>query len=148
MKVILLKDIKGTGKVGQVLDVSDGHGKNYLIPRGLAKEATEGNIKILEAQKKSIDKKKAQELDNAQDLAKKLEGVTIIIKTKVGEGGKLFGSITTKEISEKIKDLHGLDIDKKKMNLKTTIKGEGTFSVEIRLHPEVKAVVNLVVEGI
>lgn len=100
MKVIFLKDVKGQGKKGEVKNVSDGYARNYLIPRGLAVEATEGNLKTLEAQKRSEAKRKAQELAEAKALAEKLEKTTVTIAAKAGEGGRLFGAVTSKQIAE------------------------------------------------
>lgn len=148
MKVILLKDIKGTGKAGDVINVSDGHGKNYLIPRGLAKEATEGNLKGLAQQRKSVEKKKQEELDAAKEMAKKIEDMKVVIQSKAGESGKLFGAITTSEIAEKMKQENGVELDRKKMVLKNPIKSTGEYDVEVKLHPEVKAHIKVIVQGI
>lgn len=145
MKVILLKDIKGTGKKGDVINASDGHARNYLIPRGLAKEATTGSLKVHTLHKASEEKKKAEELAEAKELAKKLEASEIKIETKAGEGGKLFGSITTKEIAEELKKQHGFDIDKKKLNLKTPIKMIGSTTVTAKVYPTVSAEIKVVV---
>lgn len=137
MKVILLKDIKGTGKKGDILNVSDGHGRNYLIPRGLAKEATSGNINSLKAQKASEKKKKEKELKEAKELAEKISNITLKFKSKSGEGGKLFGSITTKDIAAKLKKDYKINIDKRKIILDSPIKELGARYVEVKVYPEV-----------
>ncbi len=139
MKVILLKDIKGTGKKGDVINVSDGHGRNYLIPRGLAKEATKGNINSLKAQKASEKKKQDNELQKAKELAEKISKLTLKFKSKAGEGGKLFGSITTKDITTQLKREHKINIDKRKIVLDNPIKELGTYHVNIKVYPEVSA---------
>lgn len=137
MKVILLKDIKGTGKKGDVINASDGHARNYLIPRGLAKEATHGNIKSLKAQKASEKKRQDNELDEAKKLAEKISNITLEFKSKAGEGGKLFGSITTKDIAAKLKKDHKINIDKRKIVLDGHIKELGSSYVEVKVYPEI-----------
>lgn len=138
MKVILLKDIKGTGKKGDVINASDGHARNYLIPRGLAKEATDGSVKEVQHQKEAADKRKAQELAEAKALAEKIESLSIEFKEKVGEGGKLFGAITTKDISEQLEKTHGIKVDKKKIEI-GSIKAIGSFTAELKIYQGVIA---------
>ncbi len=132
MKVILLKDIKGTGKKGQVIEASDGHARNYLFPRGLAKPATDSSVRELEHQKASADKRKEKEMDESKALAQQLEAISLKFAVKIGEGGKLFGSITTKDVSEALEKQHGIKIDKKKMEL-VPIKSTGTTHAEVKL---------------
>ncbi len=139
MKVILLKDVKGLGKAGNIVKASDGHARNYLIPRGLAKEATEGGIKNLKLKKAAEEKRKAEELERAKALADKISSLTVKLKSKSGEGGKLFGSITTKDIAEAIGKQHNIDVDKRKIQLDNPIKELGTTVVEIKVYPEVSA---------
>lgn len=139
MKVILKADVKSVGKKGEVINASDGYARNFLFPRGLAVEATEGNVKSLEAVKENEKKKKAEELQKAKELAKKIEGLTVTIKAKTGENGKLFGSITSKDIAEELKKQHKIDIDKKKVALDEAIKSAGVFNVEVKVYPEVSA---------
>lgn len=139
MIIILLKDVKGTGKAGEVAKVSDGYARNLLIPKGFAIEATEGNVRNLEKQKSIVEGKKASELSKAKELAEKIEGLSVIIKTKSGEGGKLFGSITSKDISEALKEQHNIDIDKKKFLMPSPIKTAGETTVEIKIFHEVVA---------
>lgn len=139
MIVILTKDVKGTGKAGEVVKVSDGYARNMLIPRGLAKEATEGNVKSLEKQKKIMAEKQAAEKEKAKELAEKLESLSVEIVTKGGENGRLFGSITSKDISDALKDQHGITIDKKKIVLDTPIKETGEQIVKVKVYPEISA---------
>ncbi|MFV0516743.1 MAG: 50S ribosomal protein L9 [Aminipila sp.] len=143
MIVILLKDVKGSGKAGDVVKVSDGYARNMLIPKGLAKEATEGNVKSLEKQKAIAAEKKAEEKAKAQGLADRLKELTVSIITKGGEGGRLFGSITSKDISEALKKQHQIDIDKKKFVLESPLKTTGEFLVEVKLYPEVTGAVKV-----
>ncbi|MCI5687594.1 50S ribosomal protein L9 [Anaerovoracaceae bacterium 42-11] len=137
MIVILNRDVKGTGKAGDVVKVSDGYARNMLLPKGYATEATDGNIRSLEKQKELMAQKKAEEKAAAEELAKKLEDVKVVIKTKSGEGGRLFGSITSKDIADETKKQTGLTIDKKKIQMKNPIKSIGRFEVDVKLYPEV-----------
>jgi large subunit ribosomal protein L9 len=139
MKVILKQDVKSIGKKGEVINTSDGYARNFLFPRGLAVEATEGNVKNVETQKANEVKKKAEELQKAKELAKKISDYTVKIEVKTGENGKLFGSITSKDIAEEIKKQYKLDIDKKKIVLDDAIKTAGVYTVEIKIYPEVSA---------
>ena len=117
MKVILLKDVKGSGKAGDIVKVSDGYARNMLIPKGLAKEATQGNIKTLEKQKEKMAEKFAADKKAAEELAEKMETLTVDIVTKGGEGGRLFGSVTSKDIADALKEQHGIEVDKKRSYL-------------------------------
>ncbi|AGB20304.1 50S ribosomal protein L9 [Thermoanaerobacterium thermosaccharolyticum] len=146
MKVILQKDVKGIGKVGDIVNVSDGYGRNYLIPRGLAIDATESNINILNEKKKALEKKRQKEVEAAQEIAKKLSQETIKLKVKTGENGKLFGSITSKDIQDEL-NKRGYDIDKKKINLADAIKTTGTFNVDVKLYPGIQAKIKVEVVG-
>ncbi len=139
MIVILLKDVKGTGKAGDVVKVSDGYARNMLIPKGMATEATEGNVRNLEKQKALAAEKKAKEQAAARELAEKIKDMQVVIKTKGGEGGRLFGSITNKDIAEALKEQYKLDIDKKKIVLDAPIKQTGNVKVELKLYPEISA---------
>ncbi len=145
MIVILQKDLKGTGKAGDVVKVSDGYARNMLIPRGMAKEATEGNVKNLEKQKSIAAEKKAEQKAAAQELAKKIEALNVTIETKGGEGGRLFGSITSKDIAEALQTQHGIKTDKKKIDLDGPIKQTGEFTVPVKLFPEVSASLKVIV---
>ena len=139
MKVILKQDVKGLGKEEDMVNVSDGYARNYLFPRGLAAEASAGNINIMNTKKKAEKTKKDRELAQARELAEKLGNITVVIKTKSGENGKLFGSITSKDIADGLKSGHNIDIDKKKIVLPDPIKNLGTTQVEVKLYPEVSA---------
>ncbi|MBR0598339.1 50S ribosomal protein L9 [Sinanaerobacter chloroacetimidivorans] len=139
MIVILVKDVKGVGKAGDVVKVSDGYARNLLLPKGLATEATEGNVRNLEKQKALKEEKRQQELAEAKALAEKIGDKKVTIQTKSGEGGKLFGSITSKDISEALEKQHQISIDKRKFVLDNPIKHTGDFEVEIKIYPEVTA---------
>ena len=139
MIVILTKDVKGTGKAGEVVKVSDGYARNMLIPRGLAKEATDGNVRSLEKQKQIMAEKQAAEKQAAIELAEKMGGLTVDIVTQGGDNGRLFGSITSKDISEALKEQHGINIDKKKIVLDNPIKETGEQVVKVKVYPEVSA---------
>ena len=139
MIVILNRDVKGTGKAGEIVKVSDGYARNMLIPKGYAKEATEGNVRNLEKQKAIAAEKKAEEKAEAQALAEKINERSVTIKTKAGEGGRIFGSITSKDIADALADQHKLTVDKKKIQLDNPIKQTGELTVDIKLYPEVMA---------
>jgi len=139
MKVILLEDVKGLGKKGDVVNAKDGYSRNFLFPKGLAKEATDGSIKVLEEQKTAKKIKKNGELDRAKELAKKISDLTVELKGKSGENGKLFGSITTKDIAEALNKQHKIKIDKRKIELDGNIKTLGVTFVEAKIYPEVIA---------
>ena len=139
MKVILTQDIKGQGKKGQLVEVSDGYARNFLMPRGLAQEATKENLNVMHGKQEAEAYKKQMALDDAKELAKKLGELTVEIKAKSGENGKLFGSVTSKEIVEELLGTHHIKIDKKKLVLPDGIKTLGTTEVEIKLHPGVSA---------
>ncbi len=139
MVVILIKDVKGTGKAGDIVKVSDGYARNMLLPRGLAKEATEGNIRNLEKQKAIAAEKLEEEKAAAEKLAEKLEKITLRIETKGGETGKLFGSITSKDISEALEEQENIRIDKKKIDLSGPIKQAGDVAVTVKLFTDISA---------
>ncbi|GGG71562.1 50S ribosomal protein L9 [Paenibacillus radicis (ex Gao et al. 2016)] len=143
MKVIFLKDVKGQGKKGDIKDLSEGYVRNFLLPQGLAKLASDGNLKTLEVQNASEAKRKAQEKADAQELGKKLEEVTIVIKAKAGEGGRLFGAITSKQIAEALADQQGIKVDKRKIELDEPIRTLGVTQVPLKLHVDVKAKLNV-----
>jgi large subunit ribosomal protein L9 len=148
MKVILKTDVKGLGKKGDIINTSDGYARNYLFPKGVAAEATEGNLKVQEAFKAKEAKKKAEEADSARELAKKISSLSIAISVKTGENGKLFGSITSKDIAEELKKQHQIDIDKKKFVLDEAIKTAGEYSVEVKVYPEISAKLKVIVTHI
>jgi large subunit ribosomal protein L9 len=137
MKVILLQDVKALGKKGQMVEVSDGYARNFILKKKLGVEATNKNLNDLKLQKAHEDKLAKEQLEAAQALAKDLEEKEIVCQMKVGEGGKTFGSISTKEIAQAVKEQLSLDLDKKKMVLDEPIKSLGTYNVKLKLHPQV-----------
>ena len=144
MKVILLDNIKGVGKKDEIINASDGYARNYLLPKKLALEANAENMSKLNNKKESANYKKEQEKQQAEELAKKLKGIMLKIKVKAGENGKIFGGVTSKEISENLKTQYNFAVDKKKIELKDTIKTLGSFNVSIKLFEGITA--NLKVE--
>ena len=147
MIVILNRDIKGIGKAGDVVNVSDGYARNMLLPKGYATEATEGNIRSLKKQKAIAAEKKAEEKAAAQQTAEKIGKVSVEIKTKAGEGGRIFGSITSKDIADALKVQHNITVDKKKILLDSPIKQTGEMTVEIKLYTDVNAKLKVVVNA-
>jgi large subunit ribosomal protein L9 len=148
MKVIFLKDVKGKGKKGEVKNVADGYAHNFLIKQGLAIEANNTNISTLEGQKKKEDKRAAEELEEAKQLGEQLEKITVELSAKAGEGGRLFGSITTKQIAEELQKKHGIKIDKRKMELADAIRTLGHTKVPVKLHHEVLATLTVHVKEV
>jgi len=147
MKVILLQDVKGIGKKGQVANASDGHARNFLFPKGLAMEATDANLKALEKKNAVLAAEKAAEKAAALDLKAKIEKAdAIVIKAKGGEGGKLFGAITAKDIADAFKDAYGVEIDKKKIVLENPIKQVGSYQAELKLYEGIAARLKVEVE--
>ncbi|MGE5701938.1 MAG: 50S ribosomal protein L9 [Clostridia bacterium] len=136
MKVIFLKDVKGQGKKGELKEISEGYARNFLFPKGLAKEATEGNMKTLEAQQKSEEKRKEREKQDAQELALKLNELTVKIKAKAGEGGRLFGAISSKQVVEELEAQFGLKMDKRKLDM-DSIRSLGVTEVKAKLYHDV-----------
>lgn len=137
MKVIFLKDVKGQGKKGEVKEVSEGYAGNFLFKQGLAAPASEGNVKTLQNQKAAELKRKEKEKADAQELGERLKETVLEMRHKAGEGGRLFGSITTKQIAEELEKKTKIAIDKRKMMMEDPIKGLGSFTIPIKLHPEV-----------
>ncbi|MCL1844995.1 MAG: 50S ribosomal protein L9 [Defluviitaleaceae bacterium] len=137
MKVILLEEVKGVGKKGDIVNASDGHATNFLLPRKLALEATKANLAQLEAQKKKVEQKLAQDVAAAQKIADKLKDARIKISVKAGSQGKMFGSISNKEVAEAVQQQVGVAIDKKKYNV-GAVKTLGEHTAQINLHPQVK----------
>ena len=137
MKIILLEDVKTLGKKGDVVNVSDGYARNAILPKKLGVEATAKNLNDLKLQNQHADKVAAENLAKAKELAKEIEQKKVVIKIKSGDGGKLFGSVSTKEIAQAAKEQTGLELDKKKMQLTDPIKALGTYEVPVKLHPQV-----------
>ena len=147
MKVILTQDVKKVGKKGELLEVKDGYARNALFPKGLAVEANAVNLNQRKLEQKSEDKRKQKELDDAQAIANTINDKEVKLTVKVGENGKVFGSVTSKEIAEALQKEYGVKIDKKKIQLKEAIKGLGGQRVSIKLHPSVTATISVLVVG-
>ena len=139
MKVILQADVKGTGKKGQVFEVADGYARNFLFPKKLAIEATTGNIQDISHKQALEERRKEKEKENAIELAGKLNALQIEVKTKTGEGGRLFGSVTSKEIADALKKQHGVEVDKRKLEVKEPIKALGNYEIHVKIHQDVMA---------
>lgn len=145
MKVILQKDVKGQGKKGELKEVSDGYARNYLLPRGIAVEATADNLNAMRLKDKARQAQIAREKAQAQEYAEKLGGVIVRIKAKGGEGGRLFGSVTSKEISEALAEQHGMNIEKNQIVQAEPIKSYGSFDVKCKLGHEISGVIHVMV---
>lgn len=139
MKVILLSDVKKLGQKGDVVEVAEGYARNYLIPKGLAKEATEGSLRELQAIKEKQLAREREQLEQAKQLAAKLHGQAVQITGKAGDKGRLFGSVTNKEVAEAIAAQFQVDIDRRKIELKEAIKSLGDYPVKVKIHPQVTA---------
>ena len=139
MKVILLQDIKGVGRAGEVHNVADGHGRNYLLPHGLALEATPGNLAQAKARQSAQDKRDEKTLTEAKELSAKLEGAPIVVIAKAGEGGRLFGAVTNAQIAEAVRTALGIELDRHKIALEEPIKAAGDHVCDVKLHPGVTA---------
>lgn len=144
MKVILLQDVKKIGKKGEVINASDGYARNFLFPKKLAEEATDSNLHILNNKKENERKQKLAEIEAAQKLASELKGKVIKVTSKAGEGGKLFGAITSKDVAGLIKDQYKVEIDKKKIVM-DTIKVAGGYEIEVKLYPEVSTKMKVII---
>lgn len=146
MEVILLEDVKSLGKKGELVKVSDGYARNYIIKRNLGKEATAKNLNELKLQKKHEEKVAQEKLDNAKTFASELKDKSVTLSIKTGSGGRSFGSVSTKEIAAAIKTQLGYDIDKKKMSLDVPVKFPGTYTLTIKLHPKVTGKLDVIVK--
>ncbi|UOQ49593.1 50S ribosomal protein L9 [Gracilibacillus caseinilyticus] len=146
MKVILTQDVKGKGKKGEVKNVSDGYARNYLLKNNLAVEANQGNMKALDAQKKKEKQLEQEEVDEAKRLKEKLANTEVKLTAKSGDGGRLFGSITSKQIAEQLKKDHNIKMDKRKIELDQPIRALGYTNVPVKLHPEVTGTIRVHVE--
>lgn len=145
MKVILLEDVKSLGKKGQIVNVNDGYARNFILPKKLGLEANNKNLNDLKLKKANDEKIAQEQLEEAQELGKKIEAGKVTLAIKVGEGGRTFGSVSTKEIAAAVKEQMGYDIDKKKIQLKEAIKTLGTHNVPVKLHTKVTAELKVVV---
>lgn len=137
MKIILLQDEKKLGKKGDVIEASDGFARNYILPKKIGIEATPKNLNELKLQKASQDKRAQEQLEAARALAAQLEDKQIVVKIKGGEGGRTFGSVSSKEIATACQEQHGIEVDKKKIQLPESIKSFGSYEVPVKLHPQV-----------
>lgn len=147
MKVILLQDVKGLGKKGAMVEVAEGYGRNFLVPRGLAAAASEGAVKNL-AHEKERERAKAERLrQEAQELGKRLAGLKVVIPARVGDAGRLFGSVTSKDVAEALQRAAGVTVDKRKIEMKDAVKTLGEHQVAVKLHPDVTAQVTVEVVG-
>lgn len=145
MKIILLKDVKNMGKKGDVLEASDGYARNYLFPRKLAQEATQENLHIVNLKKENERRIKLEETEAAQKIADLMRNKELVIKTKVGENGRLFGAITNKDVTELINKTFNTEFDKKKV-LVNTIKLVGSYDVEVKIYPEISTKLKVTVQ--
>lgn len=139
MKVILKTMVKGLGAAGAVVEVNDGYGRNFLIPRGLAVEATPANLNLLRQQQQRAEMAARRALQEARDLAAKLDGTTVSVPARAGEGGRLFGSVTSQDVADAVDRQVGVRLDKRRIDLPEPIKSLGAHSVILRLHPQVTA---------
>jgi large subunit ribosomal protein L9 len=146
MKVILLGDVKALGKKGDVVEVAEGYGRNFLLPRSLAAEANKGALAAHADQKRALEKREAQTLEDAKNLANQIEQSSLAVKAKAGGNGKLFGAVTNADVADAIHDALAVAVDKHKIEIKSQIKALGAYPVEIKLHKNVvaKATINVV----
>jgi len=147
MEVILLQDVKSLGKKGEIVKVNDGYAKNFIFPKKLGIEANKKNRADLEAQKAAELERQRQILEDAKAFAAEIQELTVVCKIKIGEGGRTFGSVSSKEISEALKKQYGKEVDKKKLVLNDAIKNPGTYTVPVKLHPQVTSEIKVKVEG-
>ena len=146
MIVILKKDVKGTGKAGDVVKVSDGYARNMLLPKGLAEEATKNNVHTIEKAKAKREEEEAKAKAAAEEQAEKMKSMRVVIETKAGEGGKLFGSITSKDIAAALNDQFGINVDKRKIVLDQPIKEVGVSRVKVKIYPEITGTITVEVK--
>lgn len=146
MKVILLEDVKALGKKGEIVNVNDGYARNFILPKKLGLEATGKNLNDLKLQKANVEKVAAEQLKDAEEFAKKIAAGKIELAIKFGEGGRAFGSVSSKEIAAAAKEQLGFDIDKKKIQLKDALKTVGTHEVPVKLHPKVTAQLKVIIK--
>jgi len=147
MKVILLKDIKGTGKKDQILEVSDGFGRNYLLPRKLAVEATSEALNSIEKSKSAAKHREDVKKNDAETAARDLKGKTVTVKVRAGENGRLYGSITTQEIADALKAQHGVELGKRKIELDEKVTSVGQTTITLKMYAGVSTKMNLVIEA-
>lgn len=146
MKIILLQDVKTLGKKGDIIEANDGYARNYILPKKIGVEATAKNLNDLKLQKANVAKVAQEQLEAAQNLAKDLETKEIIVRMRAGEGGRAFGSVSSKEIATAFKEQCGIEIDKKKIQMEETIKNFGVYKVNVKLHTKVTGVLTVKVQ--
>lgn len=145
MKVILQQDVKKVGSKGDVVEVSEGYGRNFLLPKKLAVEATAANLETAKQKANSAARKKQQAADEARLLAAQLEKVSVKVAVRIGEGGKLFGSVTGKDVADALAQEHGIDVDRRKISLKSEVTGAGEYEAVIKVHPEIQSTIRVLV---
>ena len=145
MKVILQQDIKKVGSKGDIVEVSEGYGRNFLLPKKLAVEATAANLETAKQKANSAARKKQQATDEARLLAAQLEKVSVKVAVRVGDGGKLFGSVTGKDVADALAKEHGIDVDRRKISLKSEVTGAGEYEAVIKVHPEIQSTIRVLV---
>ena len=146
MQVILTQDVKGQGKKGQMVNVSDGYARNYLLPRGLAEVASKSNINVMKGKQESLEYKRKKELEEATAIADKMKEIKVVLKAKAGSNGKLFGSVTSKDVSEALIAQHHIKLDKKKFVMPDGIKTLGTTVIDVKIYTGVTGKLTVVVE--
>ncbi len=146
MKIILLKDDKKLGKKGDIIEANDGFARNFILPQKIGMEATAKNLNDLKLQKANTERLALEQLETAKNLASLLESKTIIVKMKAGEGGRAFGSVSSKEIATTCKEQHGIEIDKKKIIMSESLKNFGLYELDVKLHPQVTAKIKVHVQ--
>ena len=145
MKVILQQDVKKGGSKGDIVEVSEGYGRNFLLPKKLAVEATAANLETAKQKANSAARKKQQATDEARLLAAQLEKVSVKVAVRIGEGGKLFGSVTGKDVADALAKEHGIDVDRRKISLKSEVTGAGEYEAVIKVHPEIQSTIRVLV---
>ena len=145
MKVILQQDVKKVGSKGDVVEVSEGYGRNFLLPKKLAVEATAANLETAKQKANSAARKKQQATDEARLLAAQLEKVSVKVAVRTGDGGKLFGSVTGKDVADALAKEHGIDVDRRKISLKSEVTGAGEYEAVIKVHPEIQSTIRVLV---
>lgn len=143
MKVILQQDVKKVGSKGDIVEVSEGYGRNFLLPKKLAVEATAANLETAKQKANSAARKKQQATDEARLLAAQLEKVSVKVAVRIGEGGKLFGSVTGKDVADALAKEHGIDVDRRKISLKSEVTGAGEYEAVIKVHPEIQSTIRV-----
>lgn len=143
MKVILLQDVKKVGNKGDIVEVSEGYGRNFLLPKKFAQEATASNLNVAKAKAGSAARKKAQDADEAKLMAAQLAKITVKIPVKIGANGRLFGSVTGKDVSDTLKKAHHIDMDKRKISIKGDVTAPGLYEAVIKVHPEITSTIKI-----